>query len=373
MTDQEKLERINKQRESMGQEPLTELPGGAKPQPAASSAPAPKEGQQPEQKPNDPPPATPVLELNDDLVRKYLEEKHGAKIESFDDLKPRQKELTEEEKEQHRQAREAKKLTYGIEKGLFKKEEYDDYVHASKSTADLVYNNYKEQALADDPELTEFDIQEEFQEKFGLNADKTSRKYKQGQKELDVLAEKLLHTKYSGIYKLDPEFSAYENEVNAETERKARIISKAPQYKQDVESVANDLRKITHIIKENDEDAEGFDADFEFSDEAINNAKKILLRADFSEAQIERGWSKDTLKDILETALIRNNLPKILTQSARKFANAKLQAMRKDRQGVIPTRDIHFTKQSEFNNSEADQKIAAHRASLGMPTEERAN
>jgi hypothetical protein len=385
MTDQEKLERHNLQRKELGLEPVASLPGEPAPQQQQQAPPQQEPQEQPQsQAPPAPkakteptPPATPAAqaepELNDEIVKRYLEGK-GVKVTSFEELLPKPKEPTAEELEQQRQVREARKLSFGIENGYYKKEQYDDFVRATGNPVDLAFASYKEQALAEDSTLTEFEIKEEFEEKFGLNAEKDSRKFKTGQKEIKVMADSILKSKFGKFYEADADFETYDSQKAEEKKRHDKILSLTPTYKADVKKAADKLRKTKNYIRENwdNADEQGFEVEFEYSDQEINKAMNILLDPKFASIQIERGWTEEGIAEIINTALIRNNLPRILSKSAKDFHSSKLLEKNKDRQGVRPQRDLQFKTQSEFNNEKA-RRLDQLAQELGMPTEARVN
>lgn len=307
---------------------------------------------------NPAPSATPKeIEMTDEAVRKYLKEKKGIEVEDFEAFKPKPKEETAEEKEKKRQIKEAQKYTFGVENGYITKELRDEFVKAQSSPTDLVYAAYKQEAKTEDPELDDAEIEAEFRDRFGLNSEENSRAFKRGQKELGVIAEKMIQSKFQKVYDLDRDFDTYENEQTASENHKARILAEAPKYKETVKGIVTKLKKRSYIIGDNEGTYE-----YEFSDDSLDKAAKILLDPKFVEAQIGRGYSEEGLEKVLNSVLWEQDHTKILSNVAKQYHSSELLKKGAERQGVLPQRDITLQRQVEYRN----QKATAMQAQLGM-------
>lgn len=147
-------------------------------------------------------------------------------------------------------------------------------------------------------------------EAYGLSADPSSVKFKKASQALAVLAERKLKDRYKNVFGIDSAFSAHETSQKQKADKAAKILSLAPKYKSDVEEVFAELKKVEMPFS----DSEKYE--MEFSDEVINGVKNYLLDNDFSASQILQGWSKETLKDIAYTALLKTNFNDIVKNVA---------------------------------------------------------
>lgn len=298
------LESINRMRKLQNLEPLTELPkdskdndGGAPPAKTPEEIEKERLAAEAESK------NTPG-ELDDAALMTLLE-KRGIKVASLDDLKTKDPDedpiLTAEKLD-------AAKLTYGLEKGLFNKKTYDNFVSDSKTPHNLVFADFYADAKKNDPNLTDEEIQSEFREEYGLDAEPTSRKFLRGKKDLDVRAEKLMNEKYGKVLSLDNEFKSHQETRKVESDRKKGILSKTPQYKKDIQSVFSELKKITTKFS----DTESYEATL--VDEDINEIMGDFLKPEAAEKMIEEGYTPEKLKAIAFNVLLSKKFPVIANE-----------------------------------------------------------
>lgn len=284
----------------MGLEPLEKL--------ATDIAPA---GNENENSDNPPAPLTPDA-LSDEKVLEFLKSK-GITATSLEELKPKTKEEAKTP-EQIAEEREAAKLTYGIQKGLFKKQDYDNFVTDSQNKDGLVFSQYAADAKEDDPALTDEEIQAEFDEKFGLTAEPGTRKHKRGQQEIAVLHDRIMQNKYNKIYGADNAYSAYESKVNNETAWNERVKKETPAYAKVVEEAFSELKKIPAKFS----DTESYEADI--MADSINKVKEYFLKPEIIEKYISEGYTKDEIKDMATTSVLRLDFPNIAKAIAVDYA-----------------------------------------------------
>ncbi len=251
--------------------------------------------------------ATPT-ELDDAAIFEALK-KRGINVNSFEDLAP--KPIIDLEKEA--EEKEAAKLSFALSKGLYSKKEYENYIRDTNDLQNLVYGDYYVEAKKENPELTDQEIQDNFLAEHGLDADPASSKYKRGVNKVALLADKMLKDKYGKIYTSDQEFEKYETEQKSQKEYKANILSKAPLYKKDVEDAVKDITKLIIPFSEQ----ESIEATFK--QEYIDSVKNQLLDEGYSIDQINKGWSKDAIKQTAYTALVIQNLSEIVKDVATKY------------------------------------------------------
>ena len=321
---------INKMREMQGKEPLTELPTETPPAPPINT-------NTPPTPPNTEEPLVIVAELSDDQLLEALRKK-GLQVTSFDDLKPKEDPALLAEQ------RDAAVLSYGLTKGKFNKKEYESLVRDSNDPQNLVYQDYHAAAKKEDPELSDEDIQAEFADKFGITAEPGTRKHKRGQQELSILADKLLKSKYQKIYDTENEYGQFESTQKQQLQTRQKIESAAPKYKADVDTVFNDLKKITVQFDEH----ETYEVDA--MEDSLQSIKTLMIDPDFASEQILKGTTVAELKEIAYTKFLRDNFPIL----AKKIAIQHQYKNQKGAKGIIP---LGVIAKDEAPILTAEQKI----------------
>lgn len=251
-------------------------------------------------------PAPAEVEYDDAQVIKALEKK-GIKVASIDDLLPKPDPVLAAEK------REVEKLSYSLSKGLYTLKDHENFVREKDNPRDLVFADYYEEAKKEDPELSAEQIQAEFEEKYGINEEPNSRKFKRGVQEIGLLADKLLKSKYKKIFDADGQFTSYESTESTKQTRSRTILSKAPLYKRDVETVFEGLKKIKIDVSP----TESYEVDV--PEEAWTAAKEMFLDPATAESQIASGYNAETLKDIAYTTLVRENFQTLFLEGAKQY------------------------------------------------------
>lgn len=333
------LEQLNAIRQRMGQEPLTELPNT-----------------DPEKKPIDDKKEDPKVddkkleekilvpaELTDDIVLEHLRKK-GLTVNSLEDLqKPP---ITEADLQKQAEQRETDKFTYGLNKGLFNRKTHEQFILDRNNKKDLVFAQYYQEAKKDDPNLTDEEIQAEFAAKHGLDAEPETRKHKRGMQEIEILGDIILANKYPGIYKLDNEYDTYENSTKQQQLQEAKIKLGAPVFKKDVDDVFAELKKITTKIS----DDESYEVDV--LDDAITSLKEKFLDKNFVAQKISQGYSKEEIKDIAFTALLKENWPVF----AKEMINQALLKHQKGVKGILPSGELGKNNKDDRQLTEAQKK-----------------
>jgi len=266
-----------------------------------------------------------VPELTDEQLMELVAKKSGRKVTSWDELKPTP-EIVDKEKEAEK--RESEKLTFGLKKGLFNKKQYEGFIADSKNPIGLVYAAELNEAKKDDPEWNEDkerEFKEEFDAKFGLDLDPTSSKHKRGQKQIGIIAEKILRDGYAPIFNLEGEYSKFESENSKQKEIQDKILAAAPIYKQDVVDSVSKLSKIE--IPFGDEKYE-----VPVSKEILDSIQETLMDKDFVSSKITQGYTKDEIYDIAHTMVVSQNFATLAHEAAKQY-------MAKREKGVrgIPT------------------------------------
>lgn len=301
------LENINAQRVRNGLSPLDKLPDAP---PAAGG------GKEDEEKPSDPPtPPTPEpplasdddeTEIEDEKLIKALQKK-GIVLKTIDDLKipPDPVKLAEQ--------KDADQLSYSLSKGLFSVKEHENYIREKNNPRDLVFAAYYDEAKQEDPTATDEDIQAEFEEKYGCNANESTFKFKRGVQEIGLLADKILKDKYKNIFSATTSYAKYEADQTSKRQRDATILAKAPLYKKDVLSAIDKLKTIKLSV----------DADESYEvavpETALESLKQLFLEPETAASQIMQGYTAEDLHNIAYTALLKEHLPSLFSEGAKQY------------------------------------------------------
>lgn len=267
------------------------------------------------------------VELTDEAVLAYLKNKKGKEISSLDEFINPAKELTEDEKKEAQEKRESNMFAHGLTNGLFTKKQLDNFISDSKNPADLVYEAYAADQKKSDDTLTDADIREEFDEKFGLNIDdKENRLYIAGQNLLNRMADGLLKQRYPKIVNLENEYSSFESNQKVQNEESAKIAKNIPAYKKDVEEIKASTKKINIPIS----DTENFE--YVVDDKVLDEVMGEMLSENVSKENIAKGWTKDNLNQVNRLAVIMKSLPDLMEKYADKRELAKQAGLR----GIVP-------------------------------------
>lgn len=224
-------------------------------------------------------------ELDENAILAEIQ-KVNPSIKSLSDLKPKP---SEDDLQREREAREGEKISWGLKNGKFKKKELEDYFSESKDPSSLVFNQYASKVKEANSDLTDEQIKEMFDERYGLNKDPESWQYKQGQEELQILAGQYLSKKYSNIISLENDYAAHERTQNELTSTQAKILANAPAYRKDVEDAFSKVG--TYKTKIGEEEFE-----VQLPTGFIDRAKAHLLSDNYASSQIKNGWSKEELE-----------------------------------------------------------------------------
>ena len=116
---------------------------------------------------NEPPAPNPL----DEFLKEF-------NLESVEQLKeklkppPKQKELSPEEKEKEAKVYQANLLSFAAEKGIMNPEDYVKFENVkAKADHDLVYEGFASELKEDEPDLTEEEIKEKFENRYPVNSD----------------------------------------------------------------------------------------------------------------------------------------------------------------------------------------------------------
>ena len=255
-------------------------------------------------------------ELTDEQFLAFYEKKTGKKLTSLDELKPVE---TEEEIQKKKEQRDSDVVAFGLQNKLFTSEQYKNYVADVSNKQDLVFENYKADALEADSRLTEADILAEFNEKYGIDSEEGSRRHKRGQKELDIIADKIIRSSYQEILSVEDKYGAHVSDINAKAQVENKIAAELPKYKADVQFALTEVQKITTKFTNGDV--------FEIPvvAEAVERVSALILDEKYARNMAANGWNKDQLVALVKTHVVMNNIDAIIENASIQY-NLKKQA-----------------------------------------------
>lgn len=314
------LATLNLIRKGNGLEPLTELPADVK-EPGSESSAAGSENKKDDQtkvedakkedgaaadadKKDEKP------ELTDEELLALLAKK-GIAATTLEDLRKKGEvvpdpELTTEQKE-------AAELAFGLTKGLFTKAEYDQFIADSKDTKNLVYAEFYNETKAEDPTLTDEEIEADFLASYGLDKDKESYQFKRALKKIKSGGEALLKEKYKKIYEAKGAYTQTDTDAKNAMANQKKVAAALPAYKADVNAIIGDLKKIT--IKMSDTD--NIELDAETGDlEAIQSD---LLNPDYYSSRLVSGYDKEKIKQAVVAGYLAKNFTNLTVKVAKKY------------------------------------------------------
>lgn len=253
-------------------------------------------------------------ELSDTELLEILSKKTGRSYSSLKDLVPA--EIIDAEKAA--EERENEKFAWGLKSKKIKQKDVENFIAASKDPKGLVYEMRLHQARKEDKNLDEKEFEAEFNDEFGIESDKSSRRYKNGQDTLSRLSEAILQKNYPSIFSLENEFSGHEKSQNSSKERQSKVKTETPAFNKSLDKVFNNLKKIKAQFDEGDE------YEVETIEENLNTIRQSMSSPDWIEKQILEGYTEEGLQEVAYTALLRHSFPilakKIAIQYLKKHA-----------------------------------------------------
>lgn len=303
-------------------------------------------------------------ELDDEKILAYFKNKKGKEITSLEELLNPKKEQTEEEKQAEKEKRDSNKFAFGLQKGIFSKKELESFISDTANPQGLVFAAYAANQKLLDPELTDEEIKDEFEDKFSLNEEVDSRKHKAGQLLLNNIAGKLINDRHSKILNLENDYTAFESSTANQNAQTAKIQSQTPIYQRDVEQIRSEVGKIS-LKMANDEVFETT-----LPESIVNETISKLLAPEQIERQINKGWTKEEIKQVAQTTAILQNLPTIMQEYADKQVLKKQAGLR----GIPPNNERRGRIIPEGELSENQKKAQDHYKSvLNIPVQAGAN
>lgn len=253
-------------------------------------------------------------EFTEDEIVALLK-KRGISVDSLEALKPKADPSVEAEK------RENKKLTFALENNLITRKEYESYIADNANKEHVSYAEFAAEAKAEDAEISDEQIREDFNEEYGLNADPESLKYKRGQKKMALAAEKIIKEKHAKYFGIDSKFNDFEKEGQAKTARATKIYNQLPDYTKAVDEAVSELSSLTFNLGDSTYSVK-------IDQKTLDSIKEPWTNKDVAEKNIMSDLSKDDIKAAIKMTLLQGNFDKIINSVVNKKLEAKAKGVR---------------------------------------------
>lgn len=246
---------------------------------------------------------------NDEVLLEKLK-KRGFNVSSLEDLKPKP---TPADVETQKKERDSKKLSFGLEKKIFTAEEYQSYLKDYNDPLAVVYDDFRQDLLTAEPEITDSEIRERFQEEYHQEDDQDASRFKRGKKAIETLAEKLIREKHGNVLRLDQTYESHEKEVEKSTEATRKVQAAIPVYKGAVKSALEANKKIPVKFS----DTETYEV--EVNPVHLKEIEDGLLIDDTMIGHINRGTAPETLARAVKMAIIERGFDEYVKGFADKY------------------------------------------------------
>lgn len=216
-------------REAMGLQPEKVEPVPPVAQAAAEPAETPPVPPEPAKTP-----AAPVFnydELSDDQKSEMISKLSGGRIKSIDELNPPVQKTAEELEKEQQQLR-TSALTWALENGKVKQDDYDkSIVDKSKSDRELALAVFTANLRETDKDIEDDEAEELFKDAYHEGADEKSKLYSVGQNQIKKLADAYRKENFSKIDNIEPEYKEYlqtENQFKGYKAVVKKIVGELP-------------------------------------------------------------------------------------------------------------------------------------------------
>jgi len=268
-------------------------------------------------------------DIDTEKLLKALSKVTGRTISSLEELEVPKQELTKEQLEKRAQERETAKMEFGLKNKIISKDQIESFLSDKNNPTEVAYSVYATNIKDLNPELTDKQIRERFEERYSLNEDEDSVEFKAGQGELNLIAKTAIERNHSDYLSLESKYAAFEQSQTKEAERKASILKKAPQFRNDIKAVAERCKNITVAGKK-----------VEIGDDIIGEYVNEIFASPETESIIENGYTLEGLENALKDKIVKDNLDNIVTG----LIDAAVLKAQAGVRGVIPEKKTGLSK-----------------------------
>lgn len=292
-------------------------------------------------------------DIDDDKLKKALEKRLGKSIESIDSVLTPKVAPAPEDTDKIKQERENRKIARALQTGKITKSDIDAYISDNNDRESVVYDHYYDNQKAVDPTLDDAEIEQSFNERFAINADKESREYKAARREITFLSDTLINQKHAKYLSIDSEFDSYEKNTLEEQKVTQEIHAKYPQFQKDISDVKSGLKTLKVALS----DTESYDV--ELDDELLSTYTGRMLTPEYAKKIIAKGYTKEEIHDIVRSAVITDNFESIV----KGVVDAAMLKRQAGLRGIPPKRN--FRHESVVNEVQ-QQSLEALQEQLGV-------
>lgn len=287
-------------------------------------------------------------ELTPEQVLAYLKKK-GMDISSLDEIGTKK-----ETAEQIAEKRNSAKLAYAFSKGLITQSRFQSFSADNADINSLVYRQYLQEQKKEDPALSDAEIHQEFQDKYGLSEDATPRQKKRGQAELNVLGNQILRETYKEVYNIDEVYNKYEAQENTRTAEETKLIAETPKYKAHIDNLfEKTLNKFSVKVKIGQED---HSFDLQVPAETLSLVKNSLLKTETAIDNIKAGLSQEALTHTARMLVLDASISQLVGDAVNQALLKKAAGVK----GIVPDNNSHVEIKEP---TEAQKEL---RARMGM-------
>lgn len=256
-------------------------------------------------------------QLTDEQILEAINKRSGGVVlSSLDDLKPKP---TEAELEEQRNKRSTDMLTYGLQQGKFKKEDYDAYQLALSNKKGLVREGVAAQLQTAFPELSPEAIEEKVANYLFEHLDETDPMRLEREKEIMTLSDIKIKDKFKNIVNLPKDFEQYEEGILKKTNFENKVKATLPVYQADVTKALESLRTFTVEVPDTKNPANSATITLEFDDADLKEVAEMFLTPDQIVRAVKQGLSFEQIKGEVEFVLAKKHQHRLISQAAKKY------------------------------------------------------
>lgn len=269
----------------------------------------------------------PEDDIEDEKLLKALNKKSGKNFKTLDEYykaqepAPSPKILTADEQKEADEQKKQDALKFGLEKNLFKKKDYDNYlIFNNRSKEDVVKDEFAAELRKEDADISDEDIEEQFKTTYHLFDDEKSIKYKKGMQQIEALYDKIKTEKFGAIVDVE---SVYEGVQ--------KNIEHAKVFKTELDTTLSKMEsKLSFDI-----DGEKINATL-FTPEQAESIKANYLTSEMMQALLTEDGkiNADALSEEIKKDFMYDNFNSIVAEAAKTLADRKVKAYQKSRKAA---------------------------------------
>lgn len=276
--------------------------------------------------------------------------KKGININSIEELnKPAQQELTEEEKVKLAEERRKQMLVYGLQTGKIKGEgELKKYItDQSRSSREIAFELFKAERLAEDKNLTEEELNDEFADLNFEYLEEDDKKRIRASKQMDAVKQNYLQDKYGHIDALESEFDEYLQENTQKA-----------QYGEKIKNIFAGLpQTISFDVKDPGDAKKIHSYNFNIPAESLKTLQELYQGNDYFLLFSKGGMKDEDLQATVINSVKQKQIANIISEVANAHATAMLADAAKGRRGIQPVREEGSEGNMVVSNGISDQII----------------